>query len=99
MIDGVPNKILNEVIAVYPEIILEAFNSSLQEGRFFDEWKKQRLVLLRSNGYNGKASGGNYSTTTAESHGWREQSLGEPVLLWERQVQGGRHPDYGGHQQ
>ena len=46
-IDGVPNKILKEVIGAYPEILLEAFNSCLREGRFFVDWKKQRLVLLR----------------------------------------------------
>ena len=32
---------------VYPEILLEAFNSCLREGRFFVDWKKQRFVLLR----------------------------------------------------
>ena len=46
-IDGVPNEILKEVIGAYPEILLEAFNPCLQEGRFFVNWKKQRLVLLR----------------------------------------------------
>ena len=46
-IDGVPNEILKEVIGAYPEILLEAFNFCLQEGRFFADWKKQRLVLLR----------------------------------------------------
>ena len=46
-IDGVPNEILKEVIVAYPEILLEAFNSCLQEGRFFVDWKKQMLVLLR----------------------------------------------------
>ena len=46
-IDGVPNEILKEVIGAYPEILLEAFNSCLREGRFFADWKKQRLVLLR----------------------------------------------------
>ena len=46
-IDGVPNEILKEVIGAYPEILLEAFNSYLREGRFFVDWKKQRLVLLR----------------------------------------------------
>ena len=46
-IDGVPNKILKEMIWAYPEILLEAFNSCLREGRFFVDWKKQRLVLLR----------------------------------------------------
>ena len=46
-IDEVPNEILKEVIVVYPEILLEAFNSCLREGRFFDEWKGQRLVLRR----------------------------------------------------
>ena len=46
-IDGVPNEILKLVIEAYPEVLLEAFNSCLREGRFFADWKKQRLVLLR----------------------------------------------------
>ena len=46
-IDGLPNEILKEVIGVYPEILLEVFNSCLREGRFFTDWKKHRLVLLR----------------------------------------------------
>ena len=46
-IDGVPNGILKEVIGAYPEILLEAFNCCLREGRFFVDWMKQRLVLLR----------------------------------------------------
>ena len=46
-IDGVRNEILKEVIRAHPEILLEAFNSCLREGRFFVDWKKQRLVLLR----------------------------------------------------
>ena len=46
-IDGLPNEILKEVIGVYPEILLEVFNSCLRAGRFFAGWKKQRLVLLR----------------------------------------------------
>ena len=46
-IDGIPNEILKEVIGTYPEILLDALNSCLQEGRFFVDWKKQRLVLLR----------------------------------------------------
>ena len=45
-IDGVPKEILKEVIGAYPEMLLEAFNSCLREGRFFVDWKKQRLVLL-----------------------------------------------------
>ena len=31
---------------MYPDILLEAFKSCLQGGRFFGEWKKTRLVLL-----------------------------------------------------
>ena len=46
-IDGLPTEILREVIWVYSEILLEAFNSCLREGRFFADWKKQRVVLLR----------------------------------------------------
>ena len=36
-IDGLPNEILKEVIGAYPEILLEVFNSCLQEGRLFAE--------------------------------------------------------------
>ena len=57
-IDGLPNEILKEVIEVYPEILLEVFNSCLREGRFFADWKKQRLVLLRK----GKKPLGNASS-------------------------------------
>ena len=46
-IDGLPNEILNEVIMECPEILLEVFNSCLREGRFFADWKEQRLVLLK----------------------------------------------------
>ena len=46
-IDGSPNEILKEVIEAHPEILLEVFNFCLREGRFFADWKKQRLVLLR----------------------------------------------------
>ena len=46
-IDVVLNEILKEVIGAYPEILLEPFNSCLREGRFFIDWKKQRLILLR----------------------------------------------------
>ena len=41
------NEILKEVIRAYAELVLEAFNSCLREGRFFADWKKQSLVLLR----------------------------------------------------
>ena len=46
-IDGVPNEIVKEVIGAYPKILPEAFNSCLRQGRFFVDWKKQRLVLLK----------------------------------------------------
>ena len=46
-IDGVSNEILKEVIGEYLEILLETLNSYLRKGRFFVDWKKQRLVLLR----------------------------------------------------
>ena len=47
-IKGVPIEILKEVIGAYPDIFLDAFNSCLREGRFFVDWMKQRLVLLRN---------------------------------------------------
>ena len=46
-------------------------------------------------GYNGEAPGGNYSTTNTKSHGWREQSLREPVQLSKWQVRSGRQPGSG----
>ena len=46
-VNGLSNEILKEVIGAYPEILLEAFKSSLRKGRFFVDWKEQRLVLLR----------------------------------------------------
>ena len=46
-IDGVPNEIFKELIGAYPEMLLEAFNFCIREGRLFVDWKKQRLVLLR----------------------------------------------------
>ena len=46
-IDGLSNETLKEVIGVYLEILLEVFKSCLREERFFADWKKRRLVLLR----------------------------------------------------
>ena len=109
-IDGLPNEILKDVIGVYPEILLEVFNSCLREGRFFADWKKQRLVLLRKGNkalgdastnmfieYDGETSAGNDPTKTTGSHGPREWSLGKPVRLSKRQAHSGRHPGSGGH--
>ena len=44
---GSRTRSFEEVIGAYSEILLEAFNSCLREGRFLVNWKKQRLVLLR----------------------------------------------------
>ena len=46
-IDGVPNEIFKEVFGASLKILLGAFNSCLREGRFFVDWKKQRLILLK----------------------------------------------------
>ena len=97
-----PNEILKEVIGAYPEILLEAYNSCFWDGRFFVDWKKQRLVLLRKGNKPlgessphrpiclldtiGKALGGNDSAKTTGSHGRRERSLGKPFRLSERHV-------------
>ena len=40
-------EVLKEVIGAYPEILLEAFNTCLRKGKFFVDWKRQSLVLLR----------------------------------------------------
>ena len=104
-IDGVPNEILKEVIRAYPEILLEAFNSCLREGRFFADWKKQRLVLLRKgNKPLGDASsyrpiclldamGKLLKELNLLSQG--ERSLGQPVRIQERQVHCGQYPSCG----
>ena len=42
-----PNEILEEVIVVYPEILLKAFTYCLREEEFFDECMMQRLALFR----------------------------------------------------
>ena len=91
-IDGLPNEILKDVIGVYPELLLEVFNSCLREGRFFADWKNQRLALLRKgnkplgDGKGRETSEGNDPTKTTGSHGPREWSLEKPVWLSERQV-------------
>ena len=82
-VDGVSNEILKEVIGAYPEILLEAFNSCLWEGRFFVDWKKQRLVLLRKGNH---SSGEVDSTPASGSVGRGERSIGKPVRIPERQV-------------
>ena len=46
-IDGISNESLKDVIGLCREILLKASNSCLREGRFFADWKKQRLILLR----------------------------------------------------
>ena len=101
VIDGLPNEILQEVIGAYPEILLQVLNSCLLEGRFFADWKKQRLVLLRK-GNKPLGDASSYRPIclfhtmgklleemilqTTGSHGLREWSLGKPVRLSERQV-------------
>ena len=55
------------------------------------------LQIDMSIGYNGEASRRNDSTTITESHGWREQSLADPVRLSEMRVHSGRYPDSSGY--
>lgn len=45
--DGIPNEALRSVIRVYPDLLLGVYNCCLREGRFYEGWKKQRLILLR----------------------------------------------------
>ncbi|XP_046599987.1 uncharacterized protein LOC124295147 [Neodiprion lecontei] len=44
--DGVPNEALAVAVESDPEAFLKAFNECLRTGRFHDDWKRQRLVLL-----------------------------------------------------
>ena len=46
-IDGLPNEILKEVTGAFPEILRKVFKSCIRDGKFFPDWKKQKLVLLR----------------------------------------------------
>lgn len=45
--DGIPNEVIKVVCEIWPEILLEVFNSCLVNGIFPAKWKKQKLVLLR----------------------------------------------------
>lgn len=45
--DGIPNEVLKTVIEVYPEILLDVFNSCLKKGEFPKKWKRQKLSLLK----------------------------------------------------
>ena len=46
-LDGIPNEVLELLIVYYPELLLSTFNICLQEGKFHNDWKMQKLVLLR----------------------------------------------------
>ena len=46
-LDGIPNEVLKLVILYYPELLLSTFNVCLKEGKFHNDWKRQKLVLLR----------------------------------------------------
>ena len=39
--------VLKLVILYYPELLLSTFNICLKKGKFHNDWKKQKLVLLR----------------------------------------------------
>ena len=99
-IDGVPNEILKEVSGAYQQILLKAFNSCLRKGRFFVDWKRQRLVLLRR-GIKPLEDASSYRPIClfdtmgklleemilqTRPPGRRERSLGKPVRFSERQV-------------
>lgn len=45
--DNIPNEIIRVVMEVWPELLLETFNSCLNKGVFHIRWKRQSLVLLR----------------------------------------------------
>ena len=81
---GGAKKTIKEVTAVYPEILVEAFNSCLWKGRFFDGWKRQRLVFLRK---------GKKSLDDASSY----RPICRLKRLSKRQVRSGRHPGSGEH--
>lgn len=45
--DGIPNEVVKAVCEIWPEFLLEVFNSCLVNGIFPAKWKVQKLVLLR----------------------------------------------------
>lgn len=45
--DGIPAEALKIVATACPEVLLHMYNACLKEGRFFDAWKEQKLVLVR----------------------------------------------------
>ena len=45
--DGIPSEMLKIVVKEYPECLLSTYNRCLKDGKFFKNWKKQKLILLR----------------------------------------------------
>ena len=105
-----PNEILKVVIGAYTEILLEAFNSCLREGRFFAAWKKQRLIQLRKGNKPPGVASSYRPICLLDTMGKLleelilqrlqdllvgERSLGKPLGIQERQVHCGRHSSSG----
>lgn len=45
--DGIPNEILKIILEKWPEMLLEVFNACLNQKLFPEQWKIQKLTLLR----------------------------------------------------
>lgn len=45
--DQIPNEVIAAVIDIWPNLLLETYNTCLREGVFPKRWKKQKLILLR----------------------------------------------------
>ena len=45
--DGIPKEVLRVILEVWPELLLEMYNSCLSKRVFPSRWKQQKLVLLR----------------------------------------------------
>lgn len=45
--DGIPNEALRLVSETWPELLLQSFNACVQNGVYPQQWKIQKLVLLR----------------------------------------------------
>lgn len=52
--DRIPNAVVKDVVKAYPKVFLNTMQKCLEEGKFPDCWKKQKLVLIPKPG---KASG------------------------------------------
>lgn len=48
--DGIPNEVLRHLVQKYPDVFRNTYQRCMDECKFPDQWKRQRLVLLPKQG-------------------------------------------------